>query len=502
MPYLQSVDNPGQAGATYQYSRNLLPGCWNEDPQGRPCSIAADSESQIDYQLHINDLLLNETSAITNLYVDPTERFVYLGPPTIDETTTTAAIGPLEYPHFNASTFAMTTTCAPAACDLSADTSQTIFSFSCSEGFSRNSTDSWFEAGPWIQSPGDNYTGYTGLWNKYNIDTGLQWGVFAHLDNYRLPNGTSFNHSLTSGKPSVTLVMECNSRIGPTAYSWANNTLLGPLSPDIANQTLFNITLGPFLSQGRILPFPNLQMLQDRLDVKDNDTTGAVLAKFQTLISGIGLSFLGANIDTGPAINLQLPGSTIVTQVPKLPLFTLVALNLWYAGLAICLYILACLLLSRGDQADDIKAVRELLSVGGLTRAAVSNHRSIQGEDVRIGVIKRDGQWHFQVWPASNNDKGEGEGLLQPDVDTGAASTTAGSGLSDGMDESSRLSIFTTRSTTTNSAYFRGDEEPGSHEEPSVSPMSPASYTNALFSEDHEDRRRISRGLEWADGKR
>jgi hypothetical protein len=498
MPYLQSVGDPAQAGATYQYSRNLLPGCWNQDSQGLPCSISADSESQIDYQLQINDLLLNETSAVTNLYVDPSDTFVYLGPPPIEETTTTDDVGPLEYPQFNASTFAMTTSCSPADCNLSANANQTTFSFSCPKGFSRNATDSWFEAGPWIQSPDDNYTGYTGLWDKYHIDTGLQWGVFAHLDEFNFLNRTSFNYSLSSDEPSFTFVMQCNSRIGPTEYAWANNTLFGPLSPSAANQTLFNITLGPFLSQGRIIPFPNLQMLRDRLDIKSNATKEVVVANFQKLISGIGMSFLGANIATGPALNLQLPGSAIVTQVPKLPLFTLVALNLWYAGLAICLYILACLLLSRGDQGDDIKAVRKLLSVGGLTRAAVSNHRSVQGEDVRIGVIKRDGQWHFKVWPASNDGKGEGEGLLEPDHDK--AEISAPALLNARILENSRLSSFSAKSAVVESESIMGEEEPIYHEEQSVSPVSPVSNNNAFFTNDQDERRRISRGLEWANG--
>lgn len=502
MPYLQNVDDPARAGATYQYSRNLLPGCWKEDPRGLPCSISANSESQIDYQLQINDLLLNETSAVTNLYVDPSDRFVYLGPPPIEETTTTNDVRPLEYPQFNASTFAMTTTCSPADCDLSANADQSTFSFSCSENFSRNATDSWFEAGPWIQSPDGNYTGYGGLWDKYEIDIGLQWGVFAHLDQFRFLNGTSLKYSLSSDKPSVTFVMQCNSSIVPTEYAWANNTLSGPLSPSAANQTLFNITLGPFLSQGWIIPFPNLQVLHDRLDVKSNDTAAVVLAKFRRLISGIGMSFLGANIATGPALDLQLPGSTIVTQVPKLPLFTLVALNLWYAALATSLYIVACLLLSRGDQGDDIKAVRELLSVGGLTRAAVSNHRSVQGEDVRVGVIKRDGQWHFKVWPAGVDAKGEGEALLQTEHDE--VDINAPALLNARILENSRLSKSNAKLAVVEFESILGEEEPIYHEERSVSPVSPvspASNNNTFFINDQDERRRVSRGLEWASGE-
>jgi hypothetical protein len=61
--------------------------------------------------------------------------------------------------------------------------------------------------------------------------------------------------------------------------------------------------------------------------------------------------------------------------------------------------------------------------VSGLTRAAVSNHRGIQGENVRIGVIQRDGKWHFNVWPASD-EKGKRERLLQKEkeaIDTDAS---------------------------------------------------------------------------------
>lgn len=74
-------------------------------------------------------------------------------------------------------------------------------------------------------------------------------------------------------------------------------------------------------------------------------------------MSGIGLSFLGANLITALASSLQLPRSTILIQVPKLPLYALVALNLWYAGLSICLCILARFLLSHGGHSQDIIAV-------------------------------------------------------------------------------------------------------------------------------------------------
>ena len=274
----------------------------------------------------------------------------------------------------------------------------------------------------------------------------------------------------------------------------------------MANQTVLNVALGPFLSQGSVLGFPSgtLDLFRERLAFDKNETSLYAVGQFEMLMSGIGLSFLGASVGPAPASSLQLPNSTILTQVPKLPLFTLVALNMWYAGLAICLCILACFLLAYGDQGKDIVAVRKLLCVEGLTRAAVNNHRSLQGEDIRVGVVKRDGQWHFKVWSDSGEGKGEAEGLLQPVKDM-PDTTDSQSLLTDGRLEDLSSASHKAATGTANAEPLREDEGSNHFEEQPVSPVSPVSplsYNNAFFINDQEERRRISRGMKWADDER
>lgn len=503
MPYFQSVVDPAQAVVDYQYSRDLLPGCWNTAAQDLPCSLSRPSNGEIQvFNLEqVNDLLMNETSAMTNLYFDPISKNVYLGPPPIQDTSAASDGGTPQYPRFEASTFAAFTVCRTTDCNLTINADETSYSFACPGGFSRNATTEWFEAGPYIQTTG-NYTGYTELQGKYESAVGLQWGVFAHLEDVvDLDGNTNYSVSTvkdhTAGKPSTTFVMQCNSTIGQTDYFWANGSLANGLSPNNANQTLFNILLGPFLSQGPVINFPKLETFRTRLNLTSaNNTITQVTTKFEELMGGIALSFLGANIITAPATMLQLPQSTILTQVPKLPLFTLVVLNLWYAVLAICLCILACVLLSRGENGQDIIAVRKLLSVSGLTQAAVSNHRSIHGEDVCIGVIRRDGEWHFNVWPA-NVGKGEAERLLPKEkkaADTGASSTLgdADSTAQTSGQQSIEITMVEAEPMLRDYNDRRDDDQP-------VSPISQMSYSGDFLTSDLEERRRVSRSLEWAD---
>ena len=510
MPYFQSADVI-KAGTIYQYSRNLQESCWEKDSQGLPCSIRpTNGHVQIVNQQQIDSLLRNATSAATNIYVDQLASHTYLGPPSTEDDTTQKGAGGLQYPQFEAWTYAMHTICFFTDCNLTnSDKVQGSYAFSCPGGYSRSATDSWFETGPWHQNS-SNYTGYKGLAHNYVPDVGLQWGVFAHLDNFTFINGTRQTFGINgkdpdSGKLFSTFVLQCNSSLSRSSYGWANNTLTQPLGPTLANQTVLDVALGPFLSQGRVLGFPSdtLDIFRKRLAFDRVVTSIDAISRFELLMSGIGLSFLGASVGSAAASSLQLPNSIILTQVPKLPLFTLISLNMWYACLAICLCILACFLLAHGDQGKDIIAVRKLLCVEGLTRAAVNNHRSFQGEDIRIGVVKRDGQWHFKVWSAGGENKGEAEGLLQPVK--GMPDTESSSFLADVRLEDSRPTSFKAATGSVDNELMRGDERSNHFEEhpaSPVSPVSPLSYNNAFFINDQDERRRISQGMKWAEDER
>jgi len=149
------------------------------------------------------------------------------------------------------------------------------------------------------------------------------------------------------------------------------------------------------------------------------------------------------------------------------------------------------------DQEKDIVAVRELLCVEGLTRAAVSSYRNIQGDDIRVGVIKQDGKWQFQVWPADGDKTGEGQGLLQDEKDI--VETDTSSSMIERGAERPESSIRSIKLTTVEAELMLPDHEEDCNESQPVSPMSPVSYDNAFLTSDHDERRRVSRSLEWAD---
>lgn len=129
-----------------------------------------------------------------------------------------------------------------------------------------------------------------------------------------------------------------------------------------------------------------------------NYTRSDYTEQYAKLLSEIGLSFLGGSIEPRAAISLQLQNETAITRVPKAPLFVLVILNSWYALTEFCLFLLACYATNYGDWRADVQAVQQLLTVTGLTTAAVSKARSRQGDNLRIGVEKVDDEWQFKVW--------------------------------------------------------------------------------------------------------
>jgi hypothetical protein len=182
----------------------------------------------------------------------------YLSPPSAQDDSIASNGENLQYPQFKASTFTMATLCRSINCDLSFNDEQKSYFFNCPQGFSSNATTSWFEAGPWIQPPNDDhvYGGYTGLSEKHNRYVGLEWGIFVHLDDFRFrqrhPSKLHVErvNDPVSKKPSSTFVLQCNSSLSMSTYSWENNSLVAPLAPSIANQTPFGVELGAFLSQG------------------------------------------------------------------------------------------------------------------------------------------------------------------------------------------------------------------------------------------------------------
>ena len=148
-----------------------------------------------------------------------------------------------------------------------------------------------------------------------------------------------------------------------------------------------------------------------------SNITGDILQRVQDVVGHVGLSLLGGTLRSTPATALALGNSAIVTKVGKGPLFTLVILNLWYAGFAGLLFCLVVYILRDETTRQDIMEVQKLITVNGLATSAVSQQRddlSSRGPNVRVGVEKVDCKWQFRIFESLDSTD-EGKRLLGTD---------------------------------------------------------------------------------------
>jgi hypothetical protein len=295
----------------------------------------------------------------------------------------------------------------PVGCGLRP--SRDGFSFNCSSGFAEADMDPDFVAGAWNDGSSQDFD------TRYheNRDRPLDWGVIAKLTahNIRIEAGDVSTSVLNLRQESdghdsansstvpfyAIVLMHCTSDVFEAQYSWLNQTiteakLLEHDETDSGGRPanidgLRAVLQGPFqanfttprsLSQSKFVQNLNLPNLPGLVNLTVSQVTGA----FETTMSQITLSLLAGTMTPAAPTQLSLGRTQIVTVVPKAPLFILVILNLWYAGLGLVLYLFACYTLHiSGKSMDDILKVRKLLTVEGLTRS-------------RIAGIGADLQWH------------------------------------------------------------------------------------------------------------
>lgn len=366
MPYLADV-KPAEAGAAYQFSRALSEDCWSVDEsksehnstlETLPCSVkssgiglrAVRSET-------INSMLLNHSGSSDTIYRDIASGLSFIGSlsrPTISLKGDEPALSP----RFNASTFAMSTTCHLVTGCMPPSGPQANGSFTCGSTFSGPAPRTWFNLSPWKNSK-----------DFLNDDTwnGDGWAVYAPYPSFQI-NSRSAELIVDSDsgivEGSLIFLLKCVPSLSEIEYTWANGTFIKLLTSYEANTTLRNIIRGPFLSD---YPYSNdhLKSFAARLGIGTG--TGIYPMRYYTrqyaaLLRDIGLSFLGGSIEPRPAISLQVQNETVVTQVPKSALFVLISFNLWYAFLGFCLFLVACYVTAYGGRGADIRAVQQLLT--------------------------------------------------------------------------------------------------------------------------------------------
>lgn len=200
------------------------------------------------------------------------------------------------------------------------------------------------------------------------------------------------------------------------SYDWTNATSLAAaqgvarnvMAADLARAPLF---AGYFNSDDFDLDQKKklLTMLSG-----SSDNTGNTLQKVQDVVGHVALSLLGGTLRSIPADALALGNSAIVTKVGKGPLFTLVILNVWYAGFAGLQFCLVLYILRDESTRQDIIEVQKLITVNGLATSAVSQQRddlSSRGLNVRVGVEKIDRKWQFRIFESLGSSD-EGKRLL------------------------------------------------------------------------------------------
>ena len=396
-----------------------------------PCSVTSDpllSEVSVTYQDEINDFWTKAHDSFSRIYTEVNNDYAFIGMQKAAMILGTSA--------GSATTFAANASCSvPLNCTLSGGSSGS--SFSCPDGFAASAVQSKFLARPWFHSDNSFEARYNQSRNRP-----LEWGIFANLSDlniftegndskarsiYNVRNGNS-SRSPVSFRYAAFL-LRCSSDIFEAQYSWLNDTITNTsrtaaLDRKVPEDIPGNIVQGPLLAGFTSSHSIDTSSFFKGLTFPSGNVSDTAIASvFEIVISQLSLSFLGGCLIPTRPTSIQMGRSQIVTVVPKSALYVLLLLNVWYAGLGLFLYLLACYVMSRsGFSIEDIVAVQKLLSVSGLTKSAVNDAREKLRDDVRIGVVQveqDDGtrEWRFQVWDCDSWNATEGEqerkGLLQ-----------------------------------------------------------------------------------------
>jgi hypothetical protein len=337
-------------------------------------------------------MLLNNTGSSDTIYQDQATGLSFIGAPS---RTSMSFSGdqPALPPRFNASTFAMNTKCSLARNCLPRSDSRSNGSFRCGSSSSQDTPQAWFGLSS-RESPLDLFD--SKLWQEH-----YTWAVYAPYPSFHIEPGSDrliVNSEFPPVSGSSPFTLNCAPSLLMIRYTWANDTMTELLDSSEANRTLLNILHGPFLSNYSYND-DHLKSFATRLKMeRGNFTMEYYTQQYAALVSQIGLSFLGGSIESRPAIDLQIQNETVITQVPKTALFVLLIFNIWYALIGFCLFLVACYITACGGRGADLRKVQELLTVNGLTTAAVSKTRSHWGDSLRIGVQKIEDEWQFKVW--------------------------------------------------------------------------------------------------------
>ena len=427
MSFLSKIDDPASQGPMYLYSRNLTEDCFHSTHDA--CSVVLKADKNVTaYPDAIKDLMTDNTLSMTR--INQTADGTWFLAPRLPHNN--GASSSLNYQTFSATTLGASARCHRniTTCGVTEQDGKIgNFAFACDGGMNGTLVypDKWLAIGAQDQSP-PNQSYWDAYWEWSSELVYVEYSIVAFLENYTIsnsPQSPTFDFIPSSGQKvrGSIVAMTCDVDMFALAYDWTNVTerplLKNPsLQTSSANAAFAVALVGYFNSadfdndmKGKFRGLLDLPIAEP-----ESVTQATVLSKFERAMGYTGLSMLGGTFEQTPATKLSLANSTIVTQVGKTPLFTLVILNLWYACFAVLLFALAVYILRDEATRRDIIEVQQLITVNGLATAAVKKQRSNldRGEgDVRVGVEKVDGAWQFRVWEM--NRLGEDKGLLGQD---------------------------------------------------------------------------------------
>lgn len=200
------------------------------------------------------------------------------------------------------------------------------------------------------------------------------------------------------------LIMSCTTTAYDTTYSMLNGTITN-MKMNASNASIAAIVAEPWIRWDRA--DPQLQQAwqlayADAKDAQDYSNT------FATRVSQLAVAYIAGQTAPRPALAAQVRSTKIVAEVPKGPLYTLVAANLLFAVVGTVLSVLAW-----WSCDGDVREVQTRLSVPGLVAELFEkpySNKPVQGEKemfreseglghsrIFIGKI-REGGYGYEVW--------------------------------------------------------------------------------------------------------
>ena len=172
------------------------------------------------------------------------------------------------------------------------------------------------------------------------------------------------------GSVAQAMVLFCEHTIYDIHYAYVNGNY-SIVNTTVSDQNIANITNIPLM-----LGQPQ-QYLKSKVDfIMVGATADIIAASYASTYSQASMSILGSILTPAPAKSAQFRSDRLVTQVFKGPLYTLIALNLLYAALALALTIDALRMVRR----QGVKDVQARLGLAGLTAECFEQERLLDAK--------------------------------------------------------------------------------------------------------------------------